>query len=791
MRRFVFSELWWRVRALAYALSLLCGITPCVFAQKASVSAFDAAHFRIWGYIPYWDDTKVGGFATSGMYSHVSDVLFFGSARPDSTGAVTNLYPNTTATLRSQAQTYGFNLHLSFMAVSGGQSVSTTWSNIVNSPTARAKFVTDVKALMDGGAGTADDMKGFNFDWERPATDSEWGNYTQLARELRAALNPTGTEGREVSVCDYGSTDSDWDDTSLFDAKVYDQLMMMVYHIGATSSGSWANTKLALTGQGASKAFSNDQIAVGVGTWGTGIDPDGNGPLGKPPTVTLPQIITANGGSLPYDQASFTGTIGSSTGTWNIESRKQVREKTQLALDRGMPGMFTWDITYDATSNLGLHRVMHHYMAVKRDVPDLNLSGKVDATDATTLANNMGMSLTNTGMTSAAQFDAFYLNGNWEKGDHDGNGFVNQADADWLANRYAALGVNLPDRLAYSGTFESLSSSLGLSGRWRAGRTTGGKLLETSNFKQEANGFLTWSGQGRGATFGSSSFVTIRNQNATEQSAGQNALARTMQVSLAANIDLSQNQDTYFKFTVRENTAPLLAGQLASNNRTLSLDFLDASGASQFDFALRGLQQQFAIDSVADAGGQDVSTGGFTSSTTYLFVGKISGNGSGANTLQASIFPTGSVVANFTDPGFQWMLTANGSLGFDPVISALQFTTRAESNYTVSNIWIGNAATLLPPTRTSQGDFNQDGIVDASDYTVWRKSLGQTGANMPADGNGNNQIDSDDLLTWRFHFGQNLAGAGSGLDSPAGVPEPKSFALAMLCLMICVAIRAR
>jgi hypothetical protein len=264
-----------------------------------------------------------------------------------------------------------------------------------------------------------------------------------------------------------------------------------------------------------------------------------------------------------------------------------------------------------------------------------------------------------------------------------------------------------------------------------------------------------------------------------------------MQVSLAANIDLSQNQDTYFKFTVRENTAPLLAGQLASNNRTLSLDFLDASGASQFDFALRGLQQQFAIDSVADAGGQDVSMGGFTSSTTYLFVGKISGNGSGANTLQASIFPTGSVVANFTDPGFQWMLTANGSLGFDPAISALQFTTRAESNYTVSNIWIGNAATLLPPTRTSQGDFNQDGIVEASDYTVWRKSLGQTGANMPADGNGNNQIDSDDLLTWRFHFGQNLAGAGSGLDSPAGVPEPKSFALAMLCLMICVAIRAR
>src|SRR3954447_23892309 len=85
-------------------------------AQVASVSAWDASNFRIWGYIPYWDDTKVGGLASSGMYSHVSDVLFFGSARPDSTGTITNLYPNTTATLRSQSATYGFNLHLSFMA---------------------------------------------------------------------------------------------------------------------------------------------------------------------------------------------------------------------------------------------------------------------------------------------------------------------------------------------------------------------------------------------------------------------------------------------------------------------------------------------------------------------------------------------------------------------------------------------------------------------------------------------------------------------------------------------------
>jgi hypothetical protein len=380
-----------------------------------------------------------------------------------------------------------------------------------------------------------------------------------------------------------------------------------------------------------------------------------------------------------------------------------VREKTQLALDRGMPGMFTWDMTYDATNNMGLHRVMHHYMSVKRDVPDLDLSGKVDATDATTLANNLGAPLTNTGMSTAAQFDAFYLNGNWEKGDHDGNGFVNQADADWLAGRYATLGVNLPDRLAFSGTFEGFSGSLGVVGRWKAGRNAQAKLVESGNFKQEAANFLSWSGTGVGASKRSTSFVTIRNQNSAETSAGLDSLSRTMQADLASNVDLNQSQDTYVTFLVRENTGPLSATQLASSNRTLSLEFLNSTGAVQFDFALRGQQQQFAIDSIADATGQDVAAGGFTSNATYLFVGKISGNGSGANKLQASLFPTGAVVGNFSDPNFAWMLTAFGSGGYNPSITDLQFTSRAEANYTVSNVWIGSGSAFSLPNIPEPG----------------------------------------------------------------------------------------
>jgi hypothetical protein len=763
------------------------------FSQQSSISAWDAAHFRIWGYIPYWaTTTQINSFDDpGGLYTHVSDVIAMAGLMPDGNGNLgwgSSTYQSRFNALRAQAQAGTIRLQLCMFEVLGGQT-DTVWNSIIADPVKRANFVTNVKNFMTNNTTTtADDLKGFNFDWERPATGTEWGNYTQLARELRAAFDSSATPWTndwEVSVCDYGSTDSDWDNTSLFDAKVYDQLMMMVYHIGATSSGNWANTKTTLTQQGAAKAFSDDQIGVGVGTYGVGVDPDGSGPGKAPGTVSLASILAANP-NLPFDASTFTGTINGVTGTWSIESRKQVREKTQLAIDRGMPGMFTWTIHYDSNGKNGLHRVMQHYMVVRKDVPDLDLDGKVNASDATALANNMGTSMTNTGMTTAAQFEAFYQGGNWEKGDHDGNGFINQADADWLAGRYTALGVTLPDRLAYSGTFEAFSNAVGTTGRWRAGRNAQNKLVETGNFKQEATNFLTWSGTGVGASKRSNSFVTIRNQNSTETSAGVNGQARSMQADLSTNFDTSTSTDRYVTFLVRENTAGLSATQLASSNRTLTLDFLNSTGATQFDFAIRGLQQQFAIDSVADTTGQDVSMSGFAPNTTYLFVGKISGNGRNANKMQASLFPTGAVVANFTDPMFSWMLTASSSSTFNPVITDLQFTSQTDSSFTVSNVWIGDALAMLPPTSTSLGDFNKDGTANVADYVTWRKTVGQSGASLAADGNGNYVVDAMDYSVWVSRFGQTSSGAdglGSELLSSA-VPEPAGFVLMLIAVIM-------
>jgi hypothetical protein len=263
-----------------------------------------------------------------------------------------------------------------------------------------------------------------------------------------------------------------------------------------------------------------------------------------------------------------------------------------------------------------------------------------------------------------------------------------------------------------------------------------------------------------------------------------------MQADLTTPIDLGQSQDTYFTFLVRENTAPLMPSQLSSSNRTLALQFLNASGVNQFDFTLRGFQHQIAIQSQADISGQDVFAGGFASDTTYLVVGKLSGNGTAANTMQASLFASGAVVGNFTTPGFQWMLSAQGSAGYNPIITDIQFSNPSAANYTVSNVWIGSGAALIPLTLTSHGDFNQDGIVNSADYAVWRNTMGQSGSALAADGNGNWQVDAGDLTVWRAYFGQAVSVGGGGEFLGAPVPEPSSYGMFLLAAAVLIMRRA-
>ena len=91
---------------------------------------------------------------------------------------------------------------------------------------------------------------------------------------------------------------------------------------------------------------------------------------------------------------------------------------------------------------------------------------------------------------------------------------------------------------------------------------------------------------------------------------------------------------------------------------------------------------------------------------------------------------------------------------------------------------VGHFSTYSVVAVGLAGDYNHNGIVDAADYVVWRKTLGQSGPDLAADGNATTTIDSGDYGVWRAHFG-NTNSSGSGASAYDAVPEPATCVLLM------------
>jgi cyclophilin family peptidyl-prolyl cis-trans isomerase len=86
-------------------------------------------------------------------------------------------------------------------------------------------------------------------------------------------------------------------------------------------------------------------------------------------------------------------------------------------------------------------------------------------------------------------------------------------------------------------------------------------------------------------------------------------------------------------------------------------------------------------------------------------------------------------------------------------------------------------------------DYNRNGIVDAADFIVWRKTFGQTGAGLLADGNLNGQIDGGDFTVWQSNFGNTAGGSAGGGASSTAVPEPTTALMLLAAGMLLAAFR--
>jgi hypothetical protein len=91
--------------------------------------------------------------------------------------------------------------------------------------------------------------------------------------------------------------------------------------------------------------------------------------------------------------------------------------------------------------------------------------------------------------------------------------------------------------------------------------------------------------------------------------------------------------------------------------------------------------------------------------------------------------------------------------------------------------------TIMPPAST--GDYNENGVVDAADYVVWRETLNQTVAMSGdgADGNRSGTVDPGDYDFWRMNFGSVVPPLATGSGQSGAVPEPASAFVLLIGLI--------
>jgi hypothetical protein len=88
---------------------------------------------------------------------------------------------------------------------------------------------------------------------------------------------------------------------------------------------------------------------------------------------------------------------------------------------------------------------------------------------------------------------------------------------------------------------------------------------------------------------------------------------------------------------------------------------------------------------------------------------------------------------------------------------------------------------LIANQNANAGDYNDNGIVDLADYTVWRDNLGAPAGRLFNDVDGG-VIDGDQYRTWRANIVTESAMATQ--HELVGVPEPSSLVVATGLLVV-------
>jgi hypothetical protein len=224
--------------------------------------------------------------------------------------------------------------------------------------------------------------------------------------------------------------------------------------------------------------------------------------------------------------------------------------------------------------------------------------------------------------------------------------------------------------------------------------------------------------------------------------------------------------DLRVKFNINNGSIDLTGGTISQNN-----DSFDAVGDLQFYYDYNentsaSKNEKYEIN-FTGPGSITVDTAGIRVYTQDI----------------SSVWNIAAPVSTYQDLWTLGILKANGLSGAttQPANFNDFFTvtgTAGTDNYILNSLI---AATVVGVP----GDYNNNGVVDAADYVLWRK-----GGSLQNEVDTPGTVNAADYTAWRARFG-NTSGSGASLGA-AAVPEPSTMLLTIVGLAsVCAANRRK
>ncbi|MEN1678077.1 MAG: matrixin family metalloprotease [Planctomycetota bacterium] len=208
-------------------------------------------------------------------------------------------------------------------------------------------------------------------------------------------------------------------------------------------------------------------------------------------------------------------------------------------------------------------------------------------------------------------------------------------------------------------------------------------------------------------------------------------------------------------------------------------NFLSISNASDVDYLQFTLSEPAVLD-------VELTPVGPTYNEFLFGVGVVDVVTTAQNDLSLELYESG--------PGGLTLIVASnsGGVGFVESVSGVEapagdYVVKVAGDTDAVQLYtLALNAVAAPEPRL--GDFNDDGVVDAADYTVWRDNLGQPDdSTLLFRGDGSAGVDDGDYQVWRQSFGLSYEAVAAS----SATPEPSAAGALLAGVLVGVGGRRR